>query len=34
MKLRVAFATDDGKTFIGKHFGDARFYDIFELASK
>ena len=31
MKLRVAFATDDGKTFIGKHFGDARFYDIYEI---
>ena len=31
MKLRVAFATDDGKTFMGRHFGDARFYDIYEL---
>ncbi len=31
MKLRVAFATDDGKRFMGRHFGDARFYDIYEL---
>ena len=31
MKLKVAFATDDGKTFMGRHFGDARFYDIYEL---
>ncbi len=30
-KIRVAFATDDGKTFMGRHFGDARFYDIYEL---
>jgi len=31
MKLRVAFATDDGETFMGRHFGDALFYDIYEL---
>jgi len=31
MKLRVAFATDDGKNFMQRHFGDARFYDIYEL---
>lgn len=31
MKFNVAFATDDGKTFMGRHFGDARFYDIYEL---
>jgi len=30
-KIKIAFATDDGKTFIGKHFGDARFYDIYEI---
>ncbi len=31
MKFNVAFATDDGKTFMGRHFGDARFYDIYEI---
>ncbi len=31
MKLNVAFATDDGKTLIGRHFGDAHYYDIYEL---
>ena len=31
MKFNVAFATDDGKTFMGRHFGDALFYDIYEL---
>lgn len=30
-KLKVAFATDNGKTFIGRHFGDADFYDIYEI---
>lgn len=29
--FRVAFATDDGKCFIERHFGDARFYDIYEI---
>ncbi|MDP8241548.1 MAG: NifB/NifX family molybdenum-iron cluster-binding protein [Candidatus Celaenobacter antarcticus] len=31
MKLKVAFATDDGKTFMGRHFGDALFFDIYEF---
>lgn len=31
MKVRIAFATDNGKTFMGRHFGDAQFYDIYEL---
>ena len=31
MKLKIAFATDDGKTFMGRHFGDSHFYDIYEL---
>ena len=31
-KIRVAFATDNGKTFMGRHFGDADFYDIYEIA--
>lgn len=31
MKLRVAFATDDGKTFIARHFGDADYYHVYEI---
>jgi len=27
----VAFATDDGKTFMDRHFGEADFYDIYEV---
>ena len=30
-KIRVAFATDDGKTFMSRHFGDADSYDIYEF---
>ena len=30
-KIRVAFATDNGKTFMGRHFGDADFYDIYKI---
>ena len=30
-KLKVAFATDDGKTFMGRHFGDAELYYIYEI---
>ena len=30
--LKVAFATDDGKSFIDRHFGDADHFDIYELA--
>jgi predicted Fe-Mo cluster-binding NifX family protein len=30
-KIFVAFATDDGATFINRHFGDARFFDIYEV---
>ena len=30
-KLKVAFATDDGKTFMGRHFGDAEYYHIYEI---
>lgn len=30
-KILVAFATDDGKEFIDRHFGDADFYDIYEI---
>ena len=33
-KLITAFATDDGKSFIDRHFGDADFYDIYEISSR
>ncbi len=29
--LRVAFATDDGRTFPSRHFGDSSFYDIYDM---
>ena len=32
-KFITAFATDDGKSFIDRHFGDADFYDIYEISS-
>ncbi|MCD6397760.1 MAG: hypothetical protein J7L71_09490 [Spirochaetaceae bacterium] len=31
-KLITAFATDDGEFFIDRHFGDAEFYDIYEIS--
>ncbi|RKX82047.1 MAG: dinitrogenase iron-molybdenum cofactor biosynthesis protein [Spirochaetes bacterium] len=31
-KLIAAFATDDGESFIDRHFGDAEFYDIYEIS--
>ena len=33
MTLKFAFATDDGKTYNDKHFGDADYYDIYEISS-
>lgn len=30
-KIKVAFATDDGSNFINRHFGDANYYDIYEI---
>lgn len=33
MKLRFAFATDDGNTYMDRHFGDADYYDIYEISS-
>lgn len=33
MKLLFAFATDDGTKFIDRHFGDANYYDIYEISS-
>jgi len=29
--MRAAFATDDGHTFMDRHFGDARYFDIYDL---
>jgi predicted Fe-Mo cluster-binding NifX family protein len=29
--MKVAFATDNGKELISRHFGDAEFYDIYEI---
>ena len=31
MVIKVAFATDDGKTFMDRHFGDAEYYDVYEI---
>jgi predicted Fe-Mo cluster-binding NifX family protein len=33
MNLLFAFATDDGTKYIDRHFGDADFYDIYEISS-
>ena len=34
MKLSVAFATDDGKMFMKRHFGDAKFYAVYEISER
>jgi len=31
LKITAAFATDDGKSFMERHFGDARYFDIYEI---
>lgn len=31
-RMRLAVATDDGEHFMGRHFGDAEFYEIFEFS--
>ncbi len=31
-RLRVAVATNDGKSFVDRHFGDADFYDVYEVS--
>ncbi len=31
-KFIAAFATDDGESFIDRHFGDSDFYDIYEIS--
>jgi len=32
MELLVAFATDDGKLFMNRHFGDAKLYVIYKIS--
>jgi len=32
MELLVAFATDNGKSLMSRHFGDAKFYDIYKIS--
>jgi len=34
MNLTAAFATDDGTLFMNRHFGDADFYDIYEITAE
>jgi len=29
--MKVAFATDDGEKYIDNHFGDAKYYDVYEI---
>ncbi len=31
-RLRLAIGTDDGRNFMGRHFGDAEFYEVFDLS--
>lgn len=33
MELITAFATDDGKLFMDRHFGDAKYFDIYRISS-
>ncbi len=30
--MKVVFATDDGLTFMDRHFGDAEFYEVYEVS--
>jgi predicted Fe-Mo cluster-binding NifX family protein len=32
MKFNVVFATDDGKIFMDRHFGDSKYYDLYEIS--
>lgn len=32
-KILTAFATDDGINYIDRHFGDATYYDIYEISA-
>ena len=29
--MRVAFATDEGRIFMNRHFGDAKYYDVYNI---
>ena len=31
-RVRLAVATDDGEHFMGRHFGEARFFEIYEFS--
>ncbi len=31
-RMRLAVASDDGEHFMGRHFGDAEFYEIFDFS--
>ena len=33
-KIITAFATDDGKTYVERHFGDAAQYEIYEIGAE
>ena len=30
-ELRIAVATDDGECFVARHFGDAEYYDVYDI---
>jgi len=32
MEFIAAFSTDDGKTFVNKHSGDARYFDVYKIS--
>jgi len=34
MELLVACATDNGKNFVDRHFGDANYYNIYKISEK
>ncbi|KYH34950.1 dinitrogenase iron-molybdenum cofactor [Clostridium tepidiprofundi DSM 19306] len=34
MELLVACATDDGKNFVDRHFGDANYYNIYKISEE
>ncbi len=34
MEFIAAFSTDDGKTYVDKHSGDARFFDVYKISEK
>ena len=34
MKYKVAFASDDGKNLVNKHYGDADYYVVYEISKE